>query len=41
MEPVVENNNEKQYQRFTRLNRLLHIVMIVCFLSLASTGMTL
>ncbi|RPI06576.1 MAG: hypothetical protein EHM64_02535 [Ignavibacteriae bacterium] len=41
MEPAAEQNNAKQYQRFTRLNRLLHVVMIVCFLSLASTGMTL
>jgi cytochrome b subunit of formate dehydrogenase len=41
MEPVIENKNEKHYQRFTRLNRVLHVVMIVCFLSLASTGMTL
>jgi cytochrome b subunit of formate dehydrogenase len=41
MESVAENSTEKQYQRFTRLNRLLHVVMIVCFLSLASTGMTL
>ena len=30
-----------QYQRFTRLNRVLHILMIVSFLSLALTGMTL
>lgn len=30
-----------QYERFTRLNRLLHIVMIVSFLSLALTGLTL
>lgn len=30
-----------QVQRFTRLNRLLHIAMIVSFLSLALTGMTL
>ena len=30
-----------QYERFTRLNRSLHIVMIVSFLSLALTGMTL
>lgn len=28
-------------QRFTRLNRILHIAMIVSFLSLALTGMTL
>jgi cytochrome b subunit of formate dehydrogenase len=41
MEPVLENRNERQYERFTRLNRLLHVVMIICFLSLASTGMTL
>jgi len=41
MEQSVENQNEKQFQRFTRLNRVLHIVMIVCFMSLASTGMTL
>ena len=30
-----------QYQRFTRLNRALHIVMILSFISLALTGMTL
>ena len=30
-----------QFRRFTRLNRMLHIVMIVSFLSLALTGMTL
>jgi len=30
-----------QFRRFTRLNRILHIVMIVSFLSLALTGMTL
>jgi len=30
-----------QFRRFTRLNRTLHIVMIVSFLSLALTGMTL
>lgn len=32
---------EKQYLRFTRLNRTLHILMIVSFMSLALTGMTL
>ncbi|MBI5473889.1 MAG: cytochrome b/b6 domain-containing protein [Ignavibacteriae bacterium] len=32
---------EKQYQRFSRLNRVLHILMIVSFISLALTGMTL
>ncbi len=32
---------EKQVLRFKRLNRVLHIVMIVSFMSLALTGMTL
>ena len=32
---------EKQYLRFTRLNRALHIFMIVSFMSLALTGLTL
>jgi cytochrome b subunit of formate dehydrogenase len=32
---------EKQFLRFTRLNRTLHILMIVSFMSLALTGMTL
>jgi cytochrome b subunit of formate dehydrogenase len=30
-----------QFQRFSRLNRVLHIMMIVSFISLALTGMTL
>ncbi|MBI2419256.1 MAG: hypothetical protein HYV28_15410 [Ignavibacteriales bacterium] len=30
-----------QFQRFTRIQRLLHILMIVSFISLALTGMTL
>jgi cytochrome b subunit of formate dehydrogenase len=30
-----------EYQRFTRLNRLLHIGMIISFMSLALTGMSL
>ncbi len=30
-----------QYQRFSRLNRVLHALMIVSFISLALTGMTL
>jgi cytochrome b subunit of formate dehydrogenase len=30
-----------QFQRFTRLNRVLHALMIVSFISLALTGMTL
>ena len=32
---------ELEYQRFTRLNRVLHVVMILSFISLALTGMTL
>jgi len=32
---------EKQYERFSRLNRTLHVVMIISFMSLALTGMTL
>lgn len=35
------SSNNKQYIRFTRLNRILHALMIVSFLSLALTGMTL
>lgn len=31
----------RQYVRFTRLNRLLHALMIVSFISLSLTGMTL
>jgi cytochrome b subunit of formate dehydrogenase len=34
-------SEEKQFLRFKRLNRVLHIVMIVSFMSLALTGMTL
>ncbi len=30
-----------QFQRFTRLNRILHILMIVSFMTLALSGMTL
>jgi cytochrome b subunit of formate dehydrogenase len=39
----MKNNmsDEKQFLRFSRLNRILHIVMIVSFMSLALTGMTL
>lgn len=33
--------NEREVIRFTRLNRILHILMIVSFMSLALTGMTL
>ncbi len=32
---------ERQVLRFSRLNRLLHVIMIVSFMSLALTGMTL
>ena len=32
---------ERQFVRFTRLNRILHAAMVVSFLSLALTGMTL
>jgi len=32
---------ELEFQRFTRLHRVLHVVMIVSFLSLALTGLTL
>ncbi len=31
----------REYLRFTRLNRILHVIMIVSFMSLALTGMTL
>ena len=43
-EPVRMNSRTKtklQFQRFTRLNRVLHIAMIISFISLALTGMTL
>ncbi len=36
-----EHQDERQYQRFSRLNRILHVGMIISFLSLALTGMTL
>ncbi len=32
---------EKQFLRFSRLNRTLHVIMVVSFMSLALTGMTL
>ncbi len=32
---------ERQFVRFTRLHRLLHVLMIISFMSLALTGMTL
>ncbi len=36
-----EHGKELQFQRFTRLNRALHIVMIITFIGCAATGMTL
>jgi cytochrome b subunit of formate dehydrogenase len=32
---------ERHYQRFSRTNRVLHVLMILSFISLASTGLTL
>jgi len=32
---------ELQYRRFSRLNQILHVLMIISFMSLALTGMTL
>lgn len=37
----MRGKNNRFIQRFTRLNRILHILMIVSFLTLALTGMTL
>ncbi len=39
--PDITPGGEKQFLRFSRLNRILHIIMIVSFMSLALTGMTL
>ncbi len=36
-----EGGTDRQYVRFSRLNRALHATMIVSFMSLALTGMTL
>jgi cytochrome b subunit of formate dehydrogenase len=42
MEPAIHTGaGGKQFLRFSRLNRVLHIIMIVSFMSLALTGMTL
>jgi cytochrome b subunit of formate dehydrogenase len=41
MEESHVHSEEKQYQRFSRLNRVLHVIMIISFMSLALTGMTL
>jgi cytochrome b subunit of formate dehydrogenase len=40
-EAQAAGSEERQFLRFKRLNRILHIVMIVSFMSLALTGMTL
>jgi len=39
--PGEQTSGEKQYVRFSRLNRILHGIMIISFMSLALTGMTL
>ncbi|OGW82754.1 MAG: hypothetical protein A3C47_05160 [Omnitrophica bacterium RIFCSPHIGHO2_02_FULL_51_18] len=39
--PEPHDPSQKQYVRFTLLNRILHATMIVSFLTLATTGMTL
>ena len=39
--PKKYNPSEKQYVRFPVLYRVLHIIMIICFLTLTMTGMTL
>lgn len=36
-----QQSDDRQFLRFSRLNRILHALMIVSFLSLALTGMTL
>ncbi len=38
---MAKSEKDKQIQRFTRLNRTLHVMMIISFISLALTGMTL
>lgn len=39
---MAENSTKHRYiQRFTRLNRILHVLMIISFLTLALTGMSL
>lgn len=40
-EPIETVYGEKEFVRFSRLNRVLHVIMIVSFISLATTGMTL
>lgn len=38
---AIDRPQERQYVRFSRLNRALHVLMILSFLTLAMTGMTL
>ena len=38
---TAQGAGENQFLRFKRLNRVLHVIMIVSFISLALTGMTL
>lgn len=38
---MTNDSGERQFVRFSRLNRTLHVLMIVSFMSLAVTGMTL
>jgi cytochrome b subunit of formate dehydrogenase len=40
-EAIHPKHDQRQFRRFSRLNRTLHACMIVSFLSLALTGMTL
>ncbi|MBI3569380.1 MAG: hypothetical protein HY084_14365 [Gemmatimonadetes bacterium] len=39
--PSKAHGKELEFERFTRLNRVLHIVMIITFIGCAATGMTL
>jgi cytochrome b subunit of formate dehydrogenase len=39
--PAATPETSMEFERFTRLNRVLHVVMIVSFIGLATTGMTL
>src|ERR1035437_9597825 len=39
--PAAAHEKEKEFERFTLLNRVLHVVMIVTFIGCAATGMSL
>ena len=41
MTQTAPSTGPREFQRFTRFNRVLHVLMIVSFMSLAWTGMTL